>query len=368
MSIIFDKCYPIEELNPSLFYIVNDFCKKTAKPQEKRRTQYLCPGCLFLGKKNEAILTHGTLKCPICQSELTSTNDPKRLAFFATFSHHNKKGFRCQDCSRFIPYPMDDTSTIVCAYFDCCFVGDLRSLVRMHHPSRQVKVKLPDIVPEDEITQSIEPVSQVKKLSNVIKSLKNGIPYNNYDSTAKQKMLTYQAFANVLERYPDKMLDYLLNESRSGGFQHKVFQEYVKLLEEAMPFQFKKNKTFHKVQSLLDDSLNLFDGVSVFDAIVSEKMIVKNGTHEFYIGGRKSAISRPYYIGKLLDVMDKKTKTSVIDRVKEYSFSVIKMSDIQPGTEVTVTHLRVPPHYQMGGMVYVNRIRKKIIEQVKAIL
>jgi hypothetical protein len=54
--------------------------------------------------------------------------------------------------------------------------------------------------------------------------------------------------------------------------------------------------------------------------------------------------------------------------VTEYTFSKIKVQDIVPGTEVIVTHLRVPPHYQMGGMVYVNRVRKKIIDRAKLLL
>ena len=54
--------------------------------------------------------------------------------------------------------------------------------------------------------------------------------------------------------------------------------------------------------------------------------------------------------------------------VKDYSFSKIRMQDISPGMEVIVTHLRVPPHYQMGGMVYINRIRKKIVDKSLLIL
>ena len=54
-----------------------------------------------------------------------------------------------------------------------------------------------------------------------------------------------------------------------------------------------------------------------------------------------------------------------MNHVASYSFNLIKCRDLEPGTKVTVTHLRVPPHYQMGGMVYINRIRKKIVDRVK---
>jgi len=68
-------------------------------------------------------------------------------------------------------------------------------------------------------------------------------------------------------------------------------------------------------------------------------------------------------MGKLLSVVDKKTKVSLMNRVEEYSFSKIKMKNVKIGTQVVVSHLRIPPHYQMGGMVYVNRIRKKIVDK-----
>jgi hypothetical protein len=112
----------------------------------------------------------------------------------------------------------------------------------------------------------------------------------------------------------------------------------------------------------------LFDGISIFDGVVTDKLSIKNGTKEFYIGGRKATYAKPFYIGKLLNVIETKTKNTLIHLVKEYSFSRIRMQGIAPGTLVTVTHLRVPPHYQMGGMVYVNRVRKKIVDRAKLLL
>ena len=162
------------------------------------------------------------------------------------------------------------------------------------------------------------------------------------------------------------MVEYLLDGSRSGGFQHQVFQEYISLLESSMPFSFKKAGSIYRIESLLDDNLNLFEGISTFEGMVNERMEIKNGTKEFYIGGRKGAVTKPYYIGKLLNVLDKKTKTPLQSKVVSYSFSKIKLHDIAPGTEVIVSHLRVPPHYQMGGMSYVNRIRKKIVDRAQS--
>jgi hypothetical protein len=124
----------------------------------------------------------------------------------------------------------------------------------------------------------------------------------------------------------------------------------------------------YKIESLLDENLSLFDGISNFDATINSKLEIKNNTKEYYIGNRKATYAKPYYIGKLLNVVDKKNNNQLLDNVIEYSFLKIKMKDVIAGTEVSVTHLRVPPHYQMGGMVYVNRIRKKIVDRALTLL
>lgn len=381
-----NKDESLDGLNPYLFYISNAFCKKKAAPQVKKKTEYLCPGCLYLG--NDYLISFNKIfKCEDCEAELKTTSDPKRIQFFRTFFRHNKHGYKCTDCERFIPHPLDESPIVTCPYFDCCFVGPLASLKRMHHPTSQSnpeklvldlakdgKNSIKDSIVSNEVDalsklemeEDIQ--NKIKIIQEVIEYQNNSVPYSSSDFTVKHKTLCYQAFYNLLDKYPIDMVGYLLNGSRSGGFQHKAFQEYIRLLEVSFPFTCKKNNKMYKVESLLDDNLSLFDGISVFDEIVSDKLAVKNATKEFYIGGRKAAYTKPFYIGKLLSIVDKTTHQSLMDKVVEYSFSKIKMKDIAPGTEVLVTHLRVPPHYQMAGMVYVNRVRKKIVDRVNIIL
>lgn len=379
---------PIEELNPYLFYIVNAHCKeKAASSNPKKKTEYLCPGCLFRGKYNLIVPVNNFFRCDNCEDELKKATDPKKIAFYRTFFRHNKAGYRCGDCNRFIPHPTDESPIVTCPYYDCIFVGQRSLLRRMHHPTLESNAKILTLdanldgrasSKNNVQDQSIDTLAQlepkedldhkIKILREVIDNQTNMVPYNSSDFTIKHKCLSYQAFSNLLKKYPSEMVEYLLKDSRSGGFQHKVFQEYVKLLEEALPFYFKKNNKQFKVTSLLDPNLNLFDGISSFDATVNEKLCVKNNTQEFYIGGRKATVTKPFFIGKILNVVDKNTKAILIDNVVEYSFLKIKFRDIVPGTEVIVTHLRAPPHYQMGGMVYVNRIRKKIVDCAKVLL
>ena len=382
-----NKNLDMDELNDYLFYIVNAFCKKSAQPIIKRVTEYICPGCVFLGKEYSTIDINKVFKCEECASELKICKDPKSIHFFRTFAQHNKVGYHCPDCKRFIPHPLDNSATTVsCPYFDCSFVGLIAVLDKMHHPSAKSNpeklildapaihgVSLKDNVlsKEADAQTQLEVAEELQEkfdlLQDIIESQSNNVPYCSSDATIRHKQYVYQAFSSLLKENPAEMAAYLLNTNDNHvGFQHKVFQRYIKLLEASLPFVISKNKKLHKVETLLDDTLCLFDGISVYDSIVTESINIKNETKEFYIGGRKATYAKPYYIGKLLNVVHRDTKASLMSHVKDYSFSRIRLHDIVPGIPVTVTHLRVPPHYQMGGMAYVNRIRKKIVERARA--
>jgi len=378
----------LDGLDSYLFYISNSFSKNRSAPYVKKSTEYLCPGCLFLCKSNLITLTGNIFKCDECEASFKESTDPKEQVFYKTFKYHSKRGYKCPDCNRFIPTPIyGGTETVSCPYLDCCFVGEFSSLKKMNHPSSQTNpeklyadVGVVNIVDPDNGFHSIERdayskleekediLDKIKLLNDVIDSQSSNAPYNGSDFTLMHKILVYQAFKNLLARSPEDMVDYLLHQSRTGGFQNKIFQEYVKLLEGSFPFCYKKGGKVYRIDSLLDPNLNIFDGISIFDAKINENLVIKNGTKEFYIGGRKASYSKPFYIGKLLSVIDKNTKQPLINYVVNYGFSKIRMRDIVPGTEVSVTHLRVPPHYQMGGMVHINRIRKKIVDRSLAVM
>jgi hypothetical protein len=224
-----------------------------------------------------------------------------------------------------------------------------------------------DIHTQLEIAEDLQ--DKVEKIKEIIETQSNNAAYSSSNATVRHKQCVYLAFGNLLERSPEEMVAYLLNTTDSHmGFQHKVFQEYVSLLEASLPFVVIKNRKPVKIDTLMDANLGIFDEISIFDGMVNEKLVVKNGTEDFYIGGRKGTYAKPYYIGKLLNVIEQDTKNSLLSKVKEYTFSKIYMQDVRPGTTVTVTHLRVPPHYQMGGMAYVNRIRKKIVERARQLI
>jgi len=375
----FNKNYPFEELNDYLFHIVNDYCKLNGKTQVKikQHTEYICPACIYLN--NKSILNFNyILHCNACENNLKSSNDPKYTLLYKTFHKHNKRGYHCPDCQRFIPHPLDNSSKVSCPYFDCYFVGNVDDLEKMNHPTiksnaeKLISNELKDniinnVVSDFKINEDLK--NKLSIIKDVIETQNNNVPYSGSDSTVKHKQCVYNAFSNILDKDPENMVNYILNNGANhSGFQNKIFQEYIKILEESLPFPISKNKKVHKIDNLLDDNLCLFDGISVFESVISDKLNIKNETKEFYIGGRKASYAKPFYIGKLLSVINSENKESLLHLVKNYSFSKIYMHDISPGTKVTVTHLRVPPHFQMGGMVYVNRIRKKIVDSTKLIL
>lgn len=381
-----NKGAPLDELKPYLFYITNAFCRKVSSTGGKTKSEYICPGCFFLGMAT-LVSFDKTFQCDECRSQLKSATDPKQIAFYKTFAVHNKKGYRCPDCSRFIPHPLENTSTVSCPYFDCMFVGEYKNLHSMHHTTSQTNPEklVLDVMQDGRPFLKDNLVSgdanalsalvmkedlqhKVEVINDVINSQISHVAYSGSDFTIKHKQLVYQAFAILLQRQPEEMIAYLLEGSRSGGFQHKVFQEYVHLLEGSLPFFIKKGNKRYRVDNLLSEHLCIFAGISVFNSIITDRLDVKNGTTEYYIGGRKASYTEPYYIGKLLSILHSETKEPMLHLVKEYSFSRIRFRDVKPGTPITVTHLRIPPHYQMGGMVYVNRVRKKIVERAQALL
>jgi hypothetical protein len=381
-----NKGSPMDGLKSYLFYIANAMCRKLSSTNERKKSEYICPGCLFLGMAT-LISFDKNFRCDECHDQLKKATDPKKIFFYKTFAIHNKKGYRCPDCNRFIPHPLENVSTVSCPYFDCMFVGNYQDLRVMHHTTSQTNPEklvldvtqdgarfFKDNLVSDSVSAltSLEMKEELQRkievIQDVIDSQISHVAYSGSDFTIKHKQCVYQAFSLLLKRQPDEMVSYLLDGSRSGGFQHKAFQEYIRLLEESMPFFIKKGNKRYRIDNLLSEHLSIFSGISVFSGTVTDRLDIKNGTTEYYIGGRKGSYTEPYFIGKLLSVLQTETKEPLLHLVKEYSFSRIKFRDITPGTPVTITHLRIPPHYQMGGMVYVNRVRKKIVERAQAIL
>ena len=319
--------------------------------------EYICPACAYLGFK-QIITGNKELYCTKCSHSFISETDSKKALLFKTFMAHDKKGFKCPSCKRFIPKGI--SNDVVCPYFDCCYIGNTSLLNKMSHPTTNINAPKTLV----SVIEDNKPNDQFKSIKEIIENQKITASYNSHSSTIKHKQLIYDAYLNLMDKNPEEMSNYLLNGERFG-FQHKIFQEYIKLLEKSLPIFYVKRKEICVIDSLLDEKLNIFSGLSTFESIITDKLEIKNNTQEFYVGGRMATCSRPYYIGKLLDVMDVDNKASLMNNVKEYSFLRIKLENVQPGVRVCVRHLMIVPHYSSGAMSSINRIKQAIVGELR---
>lgn len=317
---------------------------------------YICPGCLFYNINTPVKYKH-VCSCLTCNHNLKHETDPTKRKLLSAFVNHSKSGFKCPDCCRFLPQSLDKNNVIICPYPNCVFIGRSDSLKRMRHPATKNNVVKVDL-------NISEPAPNIVPILNIIKEHVANLHYvNNNGCSAKQKTFVYQAFENLLKRYPNDMSKYLLQEKRGSSLQSKLFQEYVSILENNIPFSYRKGKKLISVDSLNHPKFLPFEGLSKFDAVVDDSRNIKNNTKEIYIGSRKSYYCQSCYIGKLLDVVDESGK-SLLSNVLEYSFSIIK-TNLSPGTKVHVSHLRIPAHYQVGILSHINRIKKQITNSLK---
>lgn len=350
-----------EDLDDSLkFYYINEYINKNFKNIRTSNKSYICPCCLFFGNKNYCEQNGNYLKCNICKEKLNKENNTIDSILYKCFSVHSTSGYKCNNCNRFLPKSIAKNSILSCPYLDCIFVGNINGLKKMIHPS--LKCDYESVNKKEDNCKAVI-IPNESNIKDIILEEQNKICYTNNNYNLIHKLLVYRSFLYYLDESPDEMKDYLLNNSRRGGFQSKLFQKYIDLLETSLPFVIRKNKKIITINNLLDQNLCIFDGISVFESRI-ENFTIKNKTKEYYIGGRKGAYSKPYYIGKILDIIDVKNNESIVKNIDYYTFNKIKMKDLSD-IDVIVKHLRSPPHYEMGGMVYVNRVRKNIISKLK---
>jgi len=372
----------------------------------------VCPGCKYFGNREYLICEDKLLRCNNCTNQLiklneeiekTKKNDKLSISYINTnnisiykaFSLHSKRGYRCPDCKKFIPQSLSqDGLNISCPYSNCFFFGEISSLDMMAHPlglsirndvslsspisnnksdfagkdSEKLEnlIKSSSINVDDEIAIKQDYIKEYNILYEVIKTQMERVKIKN-SSTKIQKTLMYEAYIKMLNKYPEEMISYLVHLKQCSEFpiQAKIFQEYVKLIEDAMPLTIVKSGESIDILSLTDPNLCLFTGISKFNARVDKNNNIPNNTIETYTGGRKMKYRGSCFIGKIIDIKDNKTGISIKNSMKQHSFVEIEMNkEIEPNTDVEVTHFRILPHYEIGSLVYLQRIRRKIVDSV----
>jgi hypothetical protein len=364
----------------------------------------ICPACKYGGRKEAAMPESGMLRCRYCTHEADRLGDELKIVdptsfnfamlqtqykLHVLFSLYSKAGFKCPECALFIPESIIN-GRVICPYPDCIYIGDKADLSEMSHPTctasrgilslnvdrrvgADVQKEWQDLLGA---TDTIDPIvcidvnSQFNKeydvLVQVIGDQINSIKRTNNSSTIIQKLLMYQAYKSMLDKYPEDMISYLAHVKQNSDFpiQSRIFQEYVSLVENYLPFSIEKGGKSIDIISLTDPNLALFEGVSEFESQVDKEGIIPNNTAEEYIGGRNFKNYGRCFIGKIVDIKTNDGK-SIKDKIIDYSFVQIKMdSSVVPGTTVNVKHFRILPHYEMRSMVFLQRIRRKIVDSV----
>lgn len=352
----------------------------------KRTSVLICPACRLV-KKKVILVEFGDLwQCQECSRDLENNSYDQLKKAFAL---HSKYGYRCPEleCSGFIPESLNTKYGIFCPYPECSFSGNIDHLEKMSHPCTVTSRKIysldsktsddddsgtfqdyleANIISADDaisVTQSYS--NEYRIMMDVIEKQSASVKRANSKGTAIQKLLMYEAFTNICKKMPHEMISYLVHMKHNNPVQSKIFQEYISLIIDALPFSIDKNSETFEIMSATDPELGLFYGESVFQTKVEPGGIIQNKTIETYVGGRKMKCFGPCFIGKIVDLFNLNTNEILLDKIKEYSFVRILMDETVPvGTEVVVSHWRIPSHYELGHMVFLQRIRRAIVDKI----
>jgi hypothetical protein len=375
----------------------------------------ICPACKTRGIKEFLIYESGFWRCGSCTDEMGRIEkkmraDPDsisedithlqaRYRLCCAFAIHSRKGFKCLDCKKFIPASSRSEFGLICPYKDCIFsTDDINSLKVMNHPvsivRRNVSLNTPIkpsdsnndagrsaketcsfqdqfvaeiISPEMCVEMSKQYAKEYDLLLKVIDEQIDLIKRTNSAYTIIQKLLMYKAYKIMIDKYPEEMISYLVHRKQNYDFpiQARIFQEYADLVINYLPFSVEKGGEKIDILSLTDPSLSLFLDKSIFNTKVIDNHIIPNKTIETYVGGRKFKNYGPCFIGRLIDIIDDRSGKSILDKVKQYSFVQIVMDNsVRVGIPVTVSHFRIPSHYEMGSLVFLQRIRRHIVDSI----
>lgn len=354
----------------------------------KQNVVPICPACKSISDNKEMLVYEGkSLRCINCTREVErlessqrTSNEEFEYRIRKIFSYHSRKGYKCPGCKKFIPLSfIGKNIKVSCPYDDCIWFGLVSEMEPMAHQmgccnltsslnistlldGGNNKTQYIDLVDSQEVTADIlfEANQKYNKDLEIIKTVLRLQKSKIADKNFKKKMM-YQAFEDLLEQDCESMFSYLTRDKILGErpIQSIIFQRYIQLIENRLPIVLEDGS---EIYSLNDPKLELFLGVSEYQGFVKDSLLIGNNTREVYVGAKCNG---PCFIGLLCDVVDVNTGKSLLSQVEHYTFSHIKMKEgVIPGTVVKVIHFRIPPHYEMGAMVLLQRTRKRIVESI----
>lgn len=344
----------------------------------------ICPLCKIDKHKEFLSIEDDFFVCDRCK-DLSGIDSSYKNDLRKIFSKHSKKGVRCPDCKKWIPNSAFKEGIMPCIY-NCGFIGYYSEYKVCSHPvslrsNNKIKSlndenfqgrKLEDTISSYDISgqdkihfnESLE--NEYNIILNVLLQQQKMLYNTCTQATLVQKKLMYQAFINILKENPYDMTMYLGHQKNVSKtpLQCRIFQEYADLILNYMPFDIIKGKNKSEIIDPCDPRLSLFLGISTYDAIVGDNGIVPNQTKENYIGGKQIKDYGPCFIGKLISVSSGNIS---IDNVEYYTFNEIK-TNLDKGTKVQVKHFRIPSHYEMHSLVFLQRIRRAVVDKVYLLL
>lgn len=394
------------DLDPYLRLCLNRLAQRRSWDTNsvKIKNAPVCPLCRESGRKEILVPESGMLRCINCtevseriQDEIKANKADTYLQckynIHSKFALHSKKGYRCPECSKFIPDSLSRNGKVTCPYDDCLFSSAVMDIHACTHPtvtfsdkSTQSIGKLPTRASYKDNTRKIVSAltdssvsadayydvksqfeNELSVLATVILEQLERVKRTNSKSTVTQKLLMYKAFQKMLDNHPIEMVSYLVHRDQRSDFpiQARIFQTYAQLVENHMPFTITKRGEEIDIVDLCSPDLALFNGKSEFEAEVRKNYTIPNKTKEEYIGGRSYKNYGPCFFGKIIDIVNTDTGESIKKYMVEFSFSQIKMKDsVEPGTPVKVMHFRILSHYEMDSLVFLQRTRRDIVDSV----
>lgn len=351
---------------------VHNFVRK--KNQFGKVMRAICPACQFKGSIRPIMLTKGINRCNYCEIMKTEAIREEDKILHSAFAECSSKGYRCLRCTRYIPDEKKDA--IVCPYPGCRFEnikGKLASAnsPRLHLPWKSVScdgtVDYPEIIDTSNLLNDKLVEEAQVMIRECIEDQIKTLHFKCFPSTYAVNLSMYEAFLQCLHDIPEDLVPYLCSIKRTADFPHlqgKIFNQFVTQIERKLPYVFSKGGKKIEVKSLLDENLTLFAGESSFVSEVLETARIPNRTQELYTKGPAAYHLKPYSIGKLLSI---KTIDGIdlSSKVVSHSRDEIVMREVKLGTKVEIRHLRMSPHPQMGGFVYLNRIKKHLSERIQ---
>lgn len=345
----------------------------------------VCPACKYNGHSvflNE--LPNDMYECSRCQQnveqlkllQIDKLTLESKIKLFSTFARHSKSGIECPDCNQFIPdSSRDQNGNYSCPYPNCFgYVKSINTIVKSH-PVKRIKVDsfkvsldagVSSVISDKEESQEFKlATKEVFKekqrfLGESLLAYKKFLDKSTNSCTTRQMKLMCDAYLVSLFKYGPEMVQFLFSNKGSGdnSLQSKIFQEYVELIKNALPFEIQRRNKVIDIYNLCDPNLALFEQISEYDAVVADR-IIGNNTKEIYIGSRGGKNHGNYYIGSILDITCE--GESILDYIDEYTFHKIKLNTSKfDGKEVHVKHYSILPHYEIGSLVYVRKVKSEI--------